>query len=519
MLQSGVRPRCAAAVSFLAATLLLCAGALGQGSLESRIRGALEKARLGKAEVGVCVVDAADGRELVSMSTTGQREPVLIPASNLKLLTTGAALVTVGPDFEFRTQFVVHDNRLFIEGAGDPGMADPELLARMHTSVEQFLDRLADSVAAASGDSLLEIVVDDRVFDRENVHPLWPEDQLNRAYCAPVSGLNFHANILNVFPAPAARAGDPPSVRTEPGAQWIEFDRQRSRTVREGTTQVWIERAPTAFRFALHGTVRNAPTEAVSVALRDPAVLFARLLADRLAARLNCPPPSVRLAEQDEPIASAQAGAVIAAVVRTPLSVVLERCNVDSDNLYAECLLKLTGHQVTHQPGSWANGAAVVRMIVKDRIGAAYAASLTISDGSGLSRGNRVTPQLLAHWLADIASDDRIGEMFVRSMAVAKENGTVKNRFRDKTLVNEVRAKSGYIREVRSFSGLVTAASGGDSLVQGEGKPRRLAFSILVNEIPSGADARAKEFHESVVEIIDDYLAERVRGTSLAAPR
>jgi D-alanyl-D-alanine carboxypeptidase/D-alanyl-D-alanine-endopeptidase (penicillin-binding protein 4) len=158
-------------------------------------------------------------------------------------------------------------------------------------------------------------------------------------------------------------------------------------------------------------------------------------------------------------------------------------------------------------------------MIVKDRIGANYAASLTMSDGSGLSRGNRVTPQLMARWVADIASDARVGEMFIRSMAVAKEEGTVKNRFKGKKLNNEVRAKSGYIREVRTLSGLVSEIPGDDSLITGSASPRRLAFSILVNDIPAGADARAKEFHENVVESIDEYLTERARVTASAGVR
>jgi D-alanyl-D-alanine carboxypeptidase len=109
--------------------------------------------------------------------------------------------------------------------------------------------------------------------------------------------------------------------------------------------------------------------------------------------------------------------------------------------------------------------------------------------------------------------------MFIRSMAVAKEEGTVKNRFKGKKLGNEVRAKSGYIREVRTLSGLVSVIPSGDALLSTDVGPRRLAFSILVNDIPSGADARAKEFHENVVEVIDDYLTERTRVTASAGVR
>lgn len=517
MLIGSVQRRWASIAACVVAIAVLAGDALAQGSLERRIGAAVEKARLGKAQVGVCVIDVQGDRELAHFASSEAGNSALIPASNLKLLTTGAALLTLGPDYEFRTSFVILGDRLFIEGCGDPAFADPELLSKMHTGVEQFLDRLADSIAASARTPITDIVIDDRVFDRELVHPSWPADQLNRAYCAPVCGVNFHGNVLNVFPAPGTRAGDAPTVRTEPGARWIEFDFQRARTIREGDTKVWIERGGSPWQFKLHGAVRHAPTEAVRVAVKDPATILGRLLADRLAAKAKSAVPAVRMALQEDPVASSRPESLVAAVVRTPISVVLERCNVDSDNLYAESLLKITGHHVTQQPGSWSNGAAVMRMIVKDRIGSQHAATMTISDGSGLSRANRVTPRMLASWIANLAGDERVGETYVRSLAVAKEEGTLKSRFRNKTLANEVRAKSGYINEVRTLSGLVIENTAGEALV-GDGAGRQLAFSILVNEIPAGADARAKELHENIVQILDDYLSEG-RKTAAAGGR
>ena len=392
MLIGSVQRRWISVAAFVAAVVVLAASAVAQGSLERRIGAAVEKARLGKAVVGVSIVDADTERELATFSTGDSADSALIPASNLKLLTTGAALLTLGPEFEFRTSFVLVGDQLVIEGCGDPALADPDLLSKMQTGIEQFLDRLADSIAAAAKGRIAHVVIDDRVFDRELVHPTWPIDQLNRAYCAPVCGVNFHRNILNVFPSPASRAGEPPSLRTEPAAPWIEFDRQRARTIREGDTAVWIERGSSPWQFRLHGAVRSAPTDAVRVAVREPAPIFGRLLADRIAARQRGATPIVRLVEQDEPLASTQPGATVAAIVRTPISVVLERCNVDSDNLYAEAMLKLTGHHVTRQPGSWSNGAAVVRMILKDRIGSQHAAS-ALSHGSACPVGLGPPPE------------------------------------------------------------------------------------------------------------------------------
>ena len=98
--------------------------------------------------------------------------------------------------------------------------------------------------------------------------------------------------------------------------------------------------------------------------------------------------------------------------------------------------------------------------------------------------------------------------MFIQSLAVAGEEGTLKKRFKGAKLHNEVRAKSGYIREVRTLSGYVTNAASG----------KRIAFSVLCDNLPSGTDGRAKEFHEQVVEAVDAWLYERCKQLPAATP-
>jgi D-alanyl-D-alanine carboxypeptidase/D-alanyl-D-alanine-endopeptidase (penicillin-binding protein 4) len=467
----------------------------------------------------VSVLDVGTGKTLVSLDVGGQ-DGTFIPASNLKLLTSGAALLALGKGFEYETQ-LIHDparGRIIVKGAGDPALADPYLLDKMHIGVDAFVDKLVESVKAAGVTGVREVVVDDSVFDREHVHPDWPADQLSRAYCAPVSGANFHANVLNVYVSPGSGPNAEPGTKTEPGGPWITL-RKAARTVKEGSTEVWLEReggAADPFVFKLHGTVKGAITQPVQVTVSEPALMLGRVLADRLAKAGVGESVTARLVSPGESLygapatAEAPGGGVlpagaprggpaatqrVVAAVKTPLGVVLERCNVDSENLYAESLLKLAAHAVTGQPGSWAGGTAVVRMQVRDRLGAELASKLTLSDGSGLSRGNRVTPEIMTRWLK-VMSDSDAGDEFVRSLPVAGQEGTLRKRFRGARLKNEIRAKSGYIREVRTLSGYVTSASG-----------RRVAFSVLVNNVPSGADARAKEFHEDVVEAVDAWLA------------
>ncbi len=494
-----------------AAALAISAGAFGQ-SVENRIKAAIGNARLGNAKVGVSVIDTQSGREIADVSINGA-DKGLIPASNLKLLTSGAALLALGPKHEYRTEIVLDGPRLIVKGAGDPAFGDPELLDKMKVSVDQFVDRLVESIKKKAPDARIgEVIVDDRVFDREFVHPDWPAGQLHLSYCAQVAGMNFHGNVLNVFVSPGAAPGVEVNARPEPSGNWITV-RRLAKTVKEGNTEVWLERDKEPYSFRLHGTVRTAPGP-VQVTVNDPGLFFARVLADRvrkaglgmggMGGKNTSESVIGRLAKSDERFE----GGTLVTVVRTPIAVVLERCNVDSDNLYAESLCKLAGHEATGQPGSWANGTALVRMKVRDRLGPEAAAGMTLADGCGLSRNNRVTAGTLARWLRAMALDKACGEAFVSSLALAGEEGTLKKRFKNAKIKNEVRGKSGYIREVRTLSGYVTSPGSG----------RQAAFSILINGVPSGADQRAKDLHEKIVEIVDDWVAAQSRSAPANDP-
>ena len=477
-------------------------------SLDRKVAMAIDKARLGAARIGVSILDCQTGVELVSVhppASANANGAGFTPASNLKLLTSGTAACILGPDYEFRTELFYDKGRVIVKGCGDPGFADPELLEKMHMSLDQFFDGLLESMTKTRVVELREVIVDDRVFDREYVHPDWPVEQLNRAYCAQVSGLNFYANILNVYVSPGPHINDLAVARSEPSGSWMRIQ-SLAKTVAskgEATTGVWLERdnkEPYAFR--LFGTVRTALDTPIQVTVNEPNLMFAKVLADRLIrSGLGNPasPPQTRLCLPDEELS--EVGQALG-VARTKIGVVLERCNVDSDNLYAESLIKAAGHKLTGQPGSWSNGTAAVRMELKELVNGDMAAQLIMADGSGLSRNNRVTPEMITRWLRAMAAKPVVGDVFVHSLAIAGEEGTLRKRFKGAKLHNEVRAKSGYITKVRTLSGYVINAATG----------RRVAFSVLVDELPSGDDQRAKELHENIVEAIDDWLFNQTRN-------
>lgn len=477
------------------------------GDLSADVARAISSRKLGDAKVGVCVRDVDNGVVLAEY----QASDPLTPASNMKLLTSGAALLVLTPEFQFRTEVILDGNRLIVRGSGDPALADPELLSRMSPklTVGDVLNVVTAAVKKAGVLSVREIVVDDRVFDRQFVHPSWPAEKLDRGYSAEVAGLNFHANVIEVFPRPSQDgAGSPPPFSIQPEAPWLRID-NRARTVLDGKNSVWLSREPDANRFVLRGEVRNASQVGVEVTVHNPPEFFGKLLADQLArAGVNVAagasasdgdgPAGVRVATDGEVLT----GGRVLAAVSTPIDEALHRCNSDSANLYAECFFKRLGQAVTKEPGSWSNGGAVLRMVLSQRLGAQNGANVTIADGSGLSRDNAVAPATLARWLEVLAKEPAACDVFTNSLAKPGE-GTLKKRFAGARLKNNLYAKSGFINGVRTLSGYLVDPDSG----------RRIAFSVMVNGIKSDVQtAAALELHEEVVKIADGWLERKANG-------
>jgi serine-type D-Ala-D-Ala carboxypeptidase/endopeptidase (penicillin-binding protein 4) len=502
-----------AAVMVPAPLLAPAAGALAQLDQihNNRVEMLVGKNKLIDAKVGVHIIDAQTGETLAARE---ERTP-LIPASNQKLLTTGAACLTLGHDFVFRTELIADGERLIVRGSGDPALADPVLLDQLEPkmTVDEFLENLARAVKQAGLARVTEIVLDDRVFDRVYVHPAWKPENFDRGYSAQVAGINFHANVLSVFPSPS-KDGPParPVLALEPFAPWIELANE-ARTVDRGRNLIRLSRTMGTNRIRLMGEIRGSIHEPESITLHEPQLFFGQSLAYKLLEQgisvAGASPGAsgerptreqyskafsgVRLVNADEPEASAR-GRVIAAVT-TPFVEILRRCNSDSQNLYAEALLKRLSHEVTREPGTWAGGASIVRMLMSQELGPELTRTTTIADGSGLARDDLVAPATLTRWLQKLRENPRAGEAFVESLSTAGE-GSLKRRFSKDDLRCRLRAKSGTIDGVRCLSGYMTDPGTGQCVI----------FSVMVNTSKPGEESHAVEFYKDIVEMIDEAL-------------
>jgi len=482
--------------------LLLLTMPLQAGDLDSTIERIISHTNLQGGKAAVHIADLDTNKEIADYNA----DTPMVPASNMKLLTSGAAAMILGEQFAFRTEIQIDDSTtpptLIIKGAGDPALGDPDLFGDDETglTLDGLFDQVAEALKSKGITIINEVIADDRIFDRNFVHPNWPIDQLNRWYCAEVGGLNLHTNIINLYPIPVS-PGSTPRATMSPDVPW--FDLQiRAKTVARGQDTTWIARPVPENSFTLRGNVRYKTEK--DVAIHNPPQFAASLFANALHSRGitvhdedSLPEKHARLVTDAESFEHARS----IAVITTPLADVLRRTNTNSYNLYAESLIKRIGHEMTSDPGSWENGASVLRMMLSEKLGADAASSTVVDDGSGMSRDNRVTPRTFTSWLSMLSRNEN-WQVFEDSLATAG-TGTLEKRFRDKKLTSEIHAKSGYLNNTYTLSGILIHPTTG----------RRVAFSILLNDIPSGAASRnAKPLHEEIVMAIDEWMSETAQA-------
>ncbi len=469
-----------------------------------------ESSGLARNSIAYCVIDAATGATVAARNA----DAPMAPASNMKVLTTGAALLRLGGEFQFQTRLVASATgegaaqsvRLTVVGGGDPALGDPELLKNcswvdengvVHQGLgtTELLTSWVDGVRSAGITRVSEVVVDARIFESEGFHPSWPAEQAAAPFCAEVWGLNFHANTVDILPRVVGKSATIGVM--DPPYDWLPSTAASSG--KKSNKAFWVGRVPGSNALSYGGNVVANPKDQLALTVHDTPVLFAELLARRLkAAGIDVQRSRVATASDPTP-----EGTTIGAVFQTPIAVVLKRANTDSQNLYAECLFKRMGSAAanhpldsdtilpgpTVRPGSWANGADALRAIVAQRVDANTAQSWVIADGCGLARENRITATGLARWLRSFAIDAQFAAMYFDSFAVAGKTGTVSKRFNGlEKYRTTVQCKTGYIRGVSCLSGRVDSGDG-----------RQFLFAILGNNLSGDGVAKARKVQEDIV--------------------
>lgn len=461
--------------------LAVSAASLGaQTPLSKRIAAlASSYERASGAVAGLCVMDVRTGRKIIAL----HQAQAQAPASNQKILTSVFALGRLGADYKITTLLIRRGDDLVVSGNFDPTLGDPVIAKIKKTSIYAELDRWAGEVKRRVGPRLTgDIIVLTARAGGAHRHEDWPKNQYKRWYVAPVAEVNFNNNCFDVtFSVSGSRV----TPHVVPASYLISV----ASRVKRGSRYVWDLRIGSGDSvLTVTGTVKGATRDPLPTAVNDPPMLFGRVLADRLrraGVTIGGIVRAARPAEVD------LAAATVVARTHTPLAYAIVRANKRSLNMAAECILLCAGD------GTWAGSGPLMRRALVRAFGLVEG-DLTVRDGSGLSRNNRVTPRAMVSVLAG-ALRKKYAPLLIKSLPVSGADGTLARRLARKPYVGRVLAKTGYISGVSALSGYVLDAGG---------KPA-YAFSILVSRLPAGKNWQAKQFQDSVAAALVDSLSAR----------
>ncbi|MFI5380757.1 MAG: D-alanyl-D-alanine carboxypeptidase, partial [Tepidisphaerales bacterium] len=174
---------------FIVACVALCIAPLALADIDNDIAAILNDKLIQKNPVGVVIVrlDSAGGPG--KLVYAHNPDTPLMPASNMKLLTTSAALDTLGPDLKFQTLLLQRGEDLILLGDGDPMFGDWEYLHKSNWDITSAMKLWAEKLKKANLTRCHNVLVDDTVFDQEFVHPNWPEQT---RYCGEIAGMNLN---------------------------------------------------------------------------------------------------------------------------------------------------------------------------------------------------------------------------------------------------------------------------------------------------------------------------------------
>jgi len=449
------------------------------GQLRDGIEKALAAKGLKNASVSILVKSLKDG----SVIYENNPEQALMPASNLKLVTTATALEKLGKDYKYSTRFYltaspdgngVVNGSLIVKGSGDPnisGRGQGSVITLLGNAVQQLKAKGVQKITGG-------IVIDDTIFDRLYVNPDWPADQMDRWYQAEISGVSFNDNCLDLTLTPGDAVGEPARVAVSPMTGYITINNTCKTTDNAREHKFAVTRDGDSNTFSITGTIwTRAKPYKTSIPIHEPGLYFGTVFREVLEKGGIAVGGNVSLATKsyDEKNDGLVPGAELTSDIARTITVANQR----SQNFYAESMLKLLGHSFG-AAGSWAEGVKVIE---------GYLDGLSVStddyairDGSGLSKSNRLTARAIVTVLEHMRSGE-LAQIYMDSLAVSGLADTsLEQRLGKKPYAGKIHGKTGSLSVASALSGYAENLDG-----------EIFAFSIIVNGTSNNAAEKLQD--------------------------
>lgn len=390
---------------------------------------------------------------------------MMLPASTQKVVTALAATLELGRDYRFQTTFES-------KGKIQNGALQGDLLARFSGDPSLTRKQITNMVSQLKSKGITRItgslVVDISIFASHDRPSGWSWNNNTHCYSAPPGAAVIDQNCFYVKLEPTTKSGELIKANVLPGypvkvssearafapkakeARYCEFD-----IVARDNNQ-----------FTLTGCLaQQKQAVTLSFAIQDSSLYAGQVISNELSKAGIKLTGKIKVATQ-----SSGSMPVLASTQSAPLSTLLTTMLKRSDNITADTIFRVLGQRYTGTPGTWRSGAVAIKQILKQKAGIDLQNSI-VADGSGLSRQNLISANVMMQILQYIATHDtQLG--LINMLPVSGKDGTLLGRksLKDAGLDGMVYAKTGALSDVYNLAGFIKTKSG-----------KQLAFVQLIS--------------------------------------
>ncbi|MCQ2146562.1 MAG: D-alanyl-D-alanine carboxypeptidase/D-alanyl-D-alanine-endopeptidase [Bacteroidales bacterium] len=420
----------------------------------------------------------------------------MIPASNTKLLSTGLALHNLGSDFRFETKIGYKGNiengvlngDVYILGGGDPTIASSDSIAvkinDLFAQWKGFLQKAG--ITKING----HIIGDGRFFEGPIENDCWQIGDGGWDYGVGGNGLCFFENVQQFTAKPGQRIGDDVKITPKyPETPWMTYYNTATTSAAGNGDDLYYFTTDLAPVGAMRGTLgleSGTRTEDCSnkYGAMTCAYYFYNFLKKNGVAVSEGPADiddygnirvDIATMEIYKQAAEVRDITVIGSTYSPTIDKIAYETNHRSDNFYAETFLRMLGKKYRGS-ADYESSIAAEAQLLKELGVKNPDLGIQVSDGSGLSRQNYISPDYFVRYLTAMTKSPEYNS-FLKSLPQPGQNGTLKSRMQnaDPKVKARVYFKTGSMNGVRCYSGYVISESG---------KPEdTIVFSLLTNNL------------------------------------
>lgn len=422
----------------------------------------------------------------------------LVPASTLKIATTGAALSMFGSNFQFKTKLQydgIFDTLtgtikgdLYIVGGGDPTL-DSEYFKDKNDSLSTT-DKWAQ-LLKEKGINTIEgaIIGDASIFDDNMVPAQWIWSDIGNYFGAGACGLSYHDNKYTLYFKSGTAGSNTLITKTIPIIDGMQL--VNNVTSRGDSDNAFIYGAPYSNYREIQGTIpANKNNYEVEGSIPDPALFCAQSLEQSLKAiGINTlgKATTIRILKESNKYVNVDKQE-LHTHYSPLLSEIIFWTNFKSINLYAEHLLKYIAYS-KDGIGRGNSGTEIIPVFWKSK--GVDINGFIMNDGCGLSRSNIITTKTETQILRQMANDTNF-KVFYNSLPIAGQAGPFHNLCDNTCAKDNLCAKSGYITRVRGYAGYVKNKKG-----------ETLCFSVLANNYSCSPAEMKKKLEKLLIAIAE----------------